>query len=68
MAGSTDLRSVSSRGRGLARSFREVWVSADDVFSRSVRGDEEDDEHVLTWAALEQLPTYDRMRRGNSSD
>ncbi|CAN6452411.1 unnamed protein product [Victoria cruziana] len=64
MAGSTDLRSVSSRGRGLAGSFREVWVSADDVFSRSVRGDEEDDEHALTWAALERLPTYDRMRRG----
>ncbi|XP_031499770.1 pleiotropic drug resistance protein 2-like isoform X2 [Nymphaea colorata] len=64
MASSSDLRSTSSVGRGLAGSFREVWVSADDVFSRSIRGEEEDDEQALTWAALERLPTYDRMRRG----
>ncbi|KAF3795433.1 hypothetical protein EJ110_NYTH04969 [Nymphaea thermarum] len=65
MASSSGLRSASSIGRGLAGSFREVWVSTDDVFNRSIREEEEeDDEQVLTWAALERLPTYDRMRRG----
>ncbi|KAF2283073.1 hypothetical protein GH714_043817 [Hevea brasiliensis] len=32
-----------------------------DVFSRSYR--EEDDEEALKWAALEKLPTYDRLRK-----
>jgi hypothetical protein len=32
-----------------------------DVFSRSSR--EENDEEALRWAALEKLPTYDRVRR-----
>ncbi|OAY63325.1 ABC transporter G family member 36 [Ananas comosus] len=35
--------------------------SGEDVFSRSSR--EEDDEEALKWAALEKLPTYDRVRR-----
>lgn len=40
------------------------WRSstASDVFGRSVR--EEDDEEALKWAAIEKLPTYDRMRKG----
>ncbi|XP_020249692.1 ABC transporter G family member 39-like isoform X2 [Asparagus officinalis] len=33
-----------------------------DVFSRSSR--DEDDEEALKWAALEKLPTYDRVRKG----
>lgn len=33
-----------------------------EVFSRSSR--EEDDEQALKWAALERLPTYDRLRKG----
>ncbi|KAK1265494.1 Pleiotropic drug resistance protein TUR2 [Acorus gramineus] len=37
-------------------------TSATEVFSRSVR--EEDDEEALKWAALEKLPTYDRIRKG----
>ncbi|KAK1300229.1 Pleiotropic drug resistance protein 2 [Acorus calamus] len=54
-----------SRGRS-SRSFREVWVNAGAVFggggaAASVR---EDDEEDLLWAALERLPTYDRIRRG----
>ncbi|KAK1311005.1 Pleiotropic drug resistance protein 2 [Acorus calamus] len=54
-----------SRGRS-SRSFREVWVNAGPVFggggaAASVR---EDDEEDLLWAALERLPTYDRIRRG----
>lgn len=34
----------------------------EDVFSRSSR--EEDDEEALMWAALEKLPTYNRVRKG----
>lgn len=33
-----------------------------DVFSRSAR--DEDDEEALKWAALEKLPTFDRLRKG----
>ncbi|XP_068652531.1 pleiotropic drug resistance protein 1-like isoform X2 [Aristolochia californica] len=36
--------------------------SAVEVFSRSSR--EEDDEEALKWAALEKLPTYNRLRKG----
>ena len=54
-------------------SRRSSWLSAavgdlvdDDPFRRSQasRGDDGDDEENLRWAALEKLPTYDRMRRG----
>ncbi|KAJ0007311.1 hypothetical protein Pint_29980 [Pistacia integerrima] len=34
-----------------------------DLFSRSLREDD-DDEEALKWAALEKLPTYDRLRKG----
>ncbi|KAL5077044.1 hypothetical protein RYX36_016028 [Vicia faba] len=30
----------------------------------SRRGGEEDDEEALKWAALEKLPTYNRLRKG----
>ncbi|KAJ1289134.1 hypothetical protein BS78_02G141600 [Paspalum vaginatum] len=44
-----------------------VWRSASDVFSRSSRSstgaDAVDDEEALRWAALEKLPTRDRVRR-----
>lgn len=43
-----------------------MW-NAQDVFQRnSVRqvSSREDDEEELRWAAIERLPTYDRMRRG----
>ncbi|KAL0704242.1 hypothetical protein Bca4012_070667 [Brassica carinata] len=33
-----------------------------EIFSRSSR--EEDDEEALKWAALEKLPTFDRLRKG----
>lgn len=51
-----------------ANSFRRsgsssVWMNnTSEVFSRSIR--EEDDEEALKWAALEKLPTYNRMRKG----
>ncbi|OAY78663.1 ABC transporter G family member 39 [Ananas comosus] len=41
-------------------SFRSSTASQ--IFGRS--GREEDDEEALKWAALEKLPTYDRMRKG----
>ncbi|RLM85200.1 ABC transporter G family member 36-like [Panicum miliaceum] len=41
-----------------------VWRSRNDVFSRSSReADHVDDEEALRWAALEKLPTRDRVRR-----
>ncbi|KAI3986333.1 hypothetical protein MKX01_002178 [Papaver californicum] len=41
-----------------------VWRnnSAVDIFSRSTR--DENDEEALKWAALEKLPTYNRIRKG----
>ncbi|KAM6602199.1 hypothetical protein CsatA_021808 [Cannabis sativa] len=36
----------------------------DEFFSKSRREDDIDDEEALTWAALEKLPTYDRLRKG----
>ncbi|KAG5607594.1 hypothetical protein H5410_029086 [Solanum commersonii] len=36
--------------------------SSNSIFSRSAR--DEDDEEALKWAALEKLPTFDRMRKG----
>ncbi|KAJ1284255.1 hypothetical protein BS78_03G191100 [Paspalum vaginatum] len=45
---------------------RDSWRRGDDVFSRqsSRFQEEEDDEQALRWAALERLPTFDRVRRG----
>lgn len=53
-----DIQKVASMRRGDSGS---IWRRGDDVFSRSSR--EEDDEEALRWAALEKLPTYDRIRR-----
>ncbi|KAG0454843.1 hypothetical protein HPP92_024135 [Vanilla planifolia] len=47
--------------RTLSRS-PSMWRTTSAAFGRS--GREEDDEEALKWAALEKLPTYDRMRRG----
>jgi hypothetical protein len=47
--------------RGLGDS-RSLWRRGDDVFSRSSQADD-DDEDALRWAALERLPTHDRVRR-----
>ncbi|XP_058112245.1 pleiotropic drug resistance protein 1-like [Magnolia sinica] len=56
---SGDLYSVSSTRRNSSSIWRNT---TSDVFSRSRR--EEDDEEALKWAALEKLPTYDRLRKG----
>ncbi|PIA65301.1 hypothetical protein AQUCO_00100641v1 [Aquilegia coerulea] len=43
-----------------------MWNSSENLFSRSnsFREDGGDEEEALRWAALERLPTYDRVRRG----
>ncbi|KAL8505058.1 hypothetical protein ACS0TY_016317 [Phlomoides rotata] len=57
--GGDDLaRTVSGR-----RSFQDMWHLSPDVFSRHER-DDENDEEELRWAALERLPTYDRVSLG----
>lgn len=70
LAGDELVRSMSSRrasfrsgskGNWASTSFREVWTGQPDVFQKSGR---EDDEEELKWAALERLPTYDRLRKG----
>ena len=40
-----------------------MW-NAPDVFQRSGRQDTLDEEEELKWAAIERLPTYDRLRKG----
>ncbi|XP_057981312.1 pleiotropic drug resistance protein 2-like isoform X2 [Malania oleifera] len=54
-------RSASSRSWASA-SVRAAWAASPDVFSRSER--REEDEVELRWAAIERLPTYDRLRKG----
>ncbi|OMO88724.1 pleiotropic drug resistance protein 2-like isoform 2 [Corchorus olitorius] len=74
LAGDDLARSMSSRsmsrrmslGSGSRRgwasaSLREAWNTQTDVFMRSGR---EEDEEELKWAAIERLPTYDRLRKG----
>ncbi|XP_058111958.1 ABC transporter G family member 31-like isoform X1 [Magnolia sinica] len=42
-----------------------MWNSSENLFSRSNSSKEiEDDEETLRWAALERLPTYNRVSRG----
>ena len=59
------VRMGSSAGGSSVRRTASSWRGASgrsDVFARSAR--EEDDEEALRWAAIERLPTYDRMRKG----
>ena len=60
---SADISRVSDSFTGSSRRGSSVWRNSTvEVFSRSSR--EEDDEEALKWAALEKLPTYDRLRKG----
>ncbi|KAL1224342.1 ABC transporter G family member 34 [Cardamine amara subsp. amara] len=57
---STNHRSLTGASRS---SFRDVFVPpGDEIFGRSERREEDDVE--LRWAALERLPTFDRLRKG----
>ncbi|XP_020581976.1 ABC transporter G family member 35-like isoform X2 [Phalaenopsis equestris] len=51
--------------RSMSRS-KSAWRGADDqIFSRSIDvRNEVEDEEALIWAALEKLPTYNRVRKG----
>ncbi|XAR53482.1 Xenobiotic-transporting ATPase [Bertholletia excelsa] len=62
------LSSASRRGwasasiREASASIREAFTApGGDIFQRSSR---ENDEEELKWAAIERLPTYDRLRKG----
>ncbi|KAM3199499.1 hypothetical protein P3L10_031859 [Capsicum annuum] len=55
------------RSSTMRRSLRvsrnnSIWRNNNNVFNRSSRIDE-DDEEELKWAALEKLPTFDRLRK-----
>nr|GLL36389.1 ABC transporter G family member 39-like isoform X1 [Ipomoea trifida] len=53
----------SSRRSWQSASLREVaWLATPEAFGRSARREDEEDE--LRWAAIERLPTFDRMRKG----
>lgn len=55
---------MSSRRSWASASFQDTWQDPADVFSRSRRQHEHEDEEELKWAAIERLPTYDRLRKG----
>ena len=51
-------------GRNLSRKMSSSW-GVEDVFGSQTRGStraHEEDEEALKWAALEKLPTYNRLR------
>ncbi|KAI3860698.1 hypothetical protein MKX03_014734 [Papaver bracteatum] len=55
------------RVASLRRNNSPIWRNnSGEVFSRSSR--DEDDEEALLWAALERLPTYNRIRKGIPTD
>ncbi|KAK1376037.1 Pigment permease [Heracleum sosnowskyi] len=56
-------RSTRERTGSLRSNSSAIWRSSGmEVFSKSARDD--DDEEALKWAALEKLPTFDRLRKG----
>ncbi|XP_070682508.1 pleiotropic drug resistance protein 2-like [Malus domestica] len=63
LAGEDLSRQTSSRGSWRSTSVREMW-NAPNAFQRSGRQQVMNEEEELKWAAIERLPTYDRMRRG----
>ncbi|CAK7343396.1 unnamed protein product, partial [Dovyalis caffra] len=72
LAGDDLARSMSSGRRSFSyrswasASIREAWTAPTDVFSQNSgrREQQLNDEEELRWAAIERLPTYDRMRKG----
>lgn len=54
--------SASSRRSTFSGSFREMWQAQSDVFNQSSH--RMDDEEELRWAAIERLPTFERLRKG----
>ncbi|VAI40952.1 unnamed protein product [Triticum turgidum subsp. durum] len=63
MGSSYGSRRSGGGGGSISHSFRQP-AGADDPFGRAAsQQGHDDDEENLRWAALEKLPTYDRMRR-----
>nr|GEV19098.1 pleiotropic drug resistance protein 1-like [Tanacetum cinerariifolium] len=57
------IRATSGRSSSLRSASNSIWRNSGmDAFSKSSR--EENDEEALKWAALEKLPTFDRLRKG----
>lgn len=70
LAGDDLASSMSTRWMSFASASRksfpstsicEVWTGQMNVFQRGVRQNDEDE---LKWAAIERLPTYDRLWKG----
>ncbi|XP_047334134.1 ABC transporter G family member 34-like [Impatiens glandulifera] len=59
LARSMSSRRLGSRRSWIYESFREVWETPEDMVSKQNVEEEE-----LEWAAIERLPTYDRLRKG----
>lgn len=62
------LRSISSLRMNIGSSSRRSWASTsgggDDVFERNKKNEiVVDDEQELKWAAIERLPTFERLRK-----
>ncbi|XP_071901429.1 ABC transporter G family member 29-like [Coffea arabica] len=53
----------ASRNRSLTGAPSRRGWGVEDVFGSQKSGRAEDDEEALRWAALEKLPTYDRLRK-----
>ena len=69
MMGPDDLGSAGSSRRSwpgpLAPSFRDVITTGHaDVFSSRRWEEEAKEEEELKWAAIERLPTFERLRKG----
>lgn len=54
--------SESSRRSWVAASVLDTWSNHGGVFERSMRYREDEDEQELKWAAIERLPTFERVR------
>ncbi|KAK9049678.1 hypothetical protein SSX86_031353 [Deinandra increscens subsp. villosa] len=60
---SSSLRASSGRITSLRAASNSVWRNSGmDAFSKSSR--EENDEEALKWAAIEKLPTFNRLKKG----
>ncbi|KAF8083300.1 hypothetical protein N665_0783s0010 [Sinapis alba] len=53
---------METMSRSLSKSLGEVLTSSGNHFSRRSRSNDDHDEEALTWAALEKLPTFTRLR------
>ena len=59
----TETGEIYRASGSLRNNSSSLWInSGAEVFSQSSR--DEDDEEALKWAAIEKLPTYNRLRKG----